>query len=82
MLLLMGVQATLRQVVIMGREGLGGGAGEYMGALAKYLHRRNKHSYLCTFDQFCLRGELGGWGWDPTLCVSCSIHKNPIKLTK
>ena len=41
----MGVQATLRQVVIMGREGLGGGAGEYIGALAKYLHRRNEASY-------------------------------------
>ena len=26
----MGVQATLRQVVTMGREGLGGGAGKYM----------------------------------------------------
>ena len=40
MLLLMGVQATLRQVVIMGREGLGGGAGEYMmGALAKFYWR-------------------------------------------
>ena len=21
-----------------------------------------------------LRGKSGGWGWDPSLCVSCSVH--------
>ena len=36
---------------------------------------------LQDLDQFCLRGESGGWGWDPSLRVSCSIHENPIKLS-